>query len=193
MDRPIFRTNKFNTNLPETGTTLLTTAIKTTNHPGVLRIYICLSIAGVVSVRRTYGGVTVSEQLNGGVALTANVAYTFFIPWVEDEQVNLICSTPTFAGSSCADKTGTCNGSPVTLGVGSNTITVTAAGTFTVTLPVGVSGQAISGTATLASSPVTLPENTATDVDSGATTGTFFIVLTGGVITKLQIDEMWRE
>lgn len=193
MDRPIFRANKFNTNLPETGTTILTASIKNTNNPGMLRIYICLSIAGVVSIRRTSGGATVSEQLNGGVALTAGAAYTFYIPWIQGEKIDLICSTPTFAGSSCKDKTGTCNGSPVTLGVGSNTITVTAAGTFTVTLPVGVSGVAQSGTATLAGSPVTLPENTATDVDSGATTGTFFIVLTGGVVTKLQIDEMWRE
>jgi len=57
--------------------------------PCIFRIYCCFSAAGVLSVRRTSGGVTVNEQLNAGSALTANAAYLFDILVDSDESINL--------------------------------------------------------------------------------------------------------
>jgi len=53
--------------------------------------------------------------------------------------------------------TGIASGAPVVLLTpGNNTITVTQAGTFTITLPTGVTGTATSGTATITGSPQSL-------------------------------------
>jgi hypothetical protein len=155
----------------------------------MLRIYISVTIAGVLSVERTYQGVTVTEKLNSGVALVPDAGYLFNLPVVAGETIDLVLSTPV-VGSTCADGTGTCNGSPVTLALGANTITVTAAGTFTVTLGPDITGTATSGTATVAGSPQALVAG-ANVVDTGVTVGTFTITLSGGWINKLQIDESW--
>ena len=60
------------------------------------------------------------------------------------------------AGSTCTltDYTGLTKGSPITLAEGLNTITVTAAGTFTLVLRDGATAVVASGTATVTSSPV---------------------------------------
>lgn len=53
------------------------------------RIYACFDAASVLTVRRTSGATTVSEQLNSGVNLTANAAYMFDIIVRSGEAINL--------------------------------------------------------------------------------------------------------
>lgn len=48
-----------------------------TSTPTLFRTLVCLSVAGVFNVKRTHGGVTVTENLNAGNALVANAAYMF--------------------------------------------------------------------------------------------------------------------
>jgi len=60
-----------------------------TNSPTTFRIYVCFDAAGVLTVRRTSGGTTVSEQLNSGTTLTANAAYIFDVPVESGESINL--------------------------------------------------------------------------------------------------------
>ena len=47
--------------------------------PCIFRVYVVLSVAGILSVQRTNGGTTVAEILNDNVALVANTANTFDI------------------------------------------------------------------------------------------------------------------
>lgn len=62
------------------------------------------------------------------------------------------------SGGVVTDGTGTMTGSPVTLAPGSNTPTVTVAGTFIIDLPIGNSGTATTGGWTITGSPVALVE-----------------------------------
>lgn len=190
MEYPTNRVDVFNTNLPFTGTGFFT-AITPKRTPCLLRVYITVTVAGVLSLSRTKGGVTVTETLNQGNALVAGAAYMFPIAVSETETITLTYSVPP-TGNTCTNNTGTATGSPITLVIGSNTVVVTGAGTFDIALAAGVSGVATSGTATLAGSPVTCAAGATTTVDTGATTGNFTIVITGGVISKLQIDETWN-
>ena len=64
---------------------------------------------------------------------------------------------------TCANGTlGRCTGSPVRLVPGSNTVTITTLGDFTVTMPVGTSASAANGSATLVSNPTTCAAAAAT-------------------------------
>jgi hypothetical protein len=60
------------------------------------------------------------------------------------------------SGGIAVDGTGTMTGSPVYLDIGANTPTVTVAGTFTITLPIGGTGTATTGGWTITNSPVSL-------------------------------------
>ena len=86
---------------------------------------------------------------------------------------NIRFRPPAYTGSPllCTVKngTGTMSGSPVALTIGSNTPTITVAGTFTVTLPKGITGTATTGGWTVTGSPVTLNEGSTTTltVESG--------------------------
>jgi hypothetical protein len=73
-------------------------------------------------------------------------------------------------GCTIANGTGVCN--RIRLLIGSNTVTVTDDGTFTVTLATGVTGTATTGTSTVAGSPQTLVvgENTVTTTGEGTFT-----------------------
>ena len=78
----------------------------------------------------------------------------------------------------CANGTlGRCTGSPVRLVPGSNTVTITTLGDFTVTMPVGTSASAANGSATLVSNPTTCAAAAATTVTS-TSTGTMIITVT---------------
>ena len=57
--------------------------------PTTFRIYATFDVAGVLSIRRTKSGVTVTEQLNAGVTLAANAAYIFDIFVEYDESINI--------------------------------------------------------------------------------------------------------
>ena len=80
---------------------------------------------------------------------------------------------------TCTNGTGIMTGSPVTLVVGANTPTVTAAGTFTVVLPTGSTGTAATGGWTVTGSPQALVAgNNTVTVEAGGT-GTITITLSG--------------
>lgn len=64
-------------------------SITSSFYPSVLRIYASFSASGILSVIRTVNGVSVTEQLNAGNALTANAAYLFDITLDYGETVNL--------------------------------------------------------------------------------------------------------
>ena len=57
--------------------------------PSYLRIYAAFDTAGVLTLQRTSGGTTVSENLNAGNSLVANAAYVFDIITDEGETYNL--------------------------------------------------------------------------------------------------------
>jgi len=79
----------FNTALPAANVDLIGTDIVPTTSPSYLRIYATISVSGILNVMRAVGGVTITEQLNNGVALTANAAYMFAIPWRTGDSINV--------------------------------------------------------------------------------------------------------
>jgi len=70
-------------------TNIFASDLSPTNTPTTFRIYACFDASGVLTVRRTKNATTVSEQLNAGTALTANVAYIFDIIVEAGETINL--------------------------------------------------------------------------------------------------------
>ena len=86
----------FNT-LVTADTAIFASALSPTNVPCTFRIYACFAGAGVLTARRTSGGVSVSEEINSGNALTANAAYIFDIVVDSRETLNLRYSLSTTA------------------------------------------------------------------------------------------------
>lgn len=80
--------NVFNGTLPAQNADLLATSITTKEPVSYLNIYVVLSVAGVFSVKRTRGVVTVSEKMNCGVALGAGCGYAFTIPIGSSDTIN---------------------------------------------------------------------------------------------------------
>jgi hypothetical protein len=89
MDKPVNKSNVFNTALPAIGADLLAADITSLKSPGVFRIYVCIAVAGILTVDRTLAGATVSENLNAGTALVANAGYMFTVSVREAESYNL--------------------------------------------------------------------------------------------------------
>jgi len=85
---PIAKAQIFNTALPAAEAAWLVAAITPTNSPSFLRIYVAVAVAGVLRVARTVGGVTVVENLNHGVNLTANDGYSFDVEWRTGDSIN---------------------------------------------------------------------------------------------------------
>jgi hypothetical protein len=85
---PIAKAAIFNTALPAADNNILGADITPTNSPSYITIYACIAVAGIFRVRRTQGGVTVSENLNGGVNLVANAAYMWTVPWRTGDSIN---------------------------------------------------------------------------------------------------------
>lgn len=85
----ITKARVFDTVLPAANTDLLASNITPTNSPSYIRIYTAFNIAGVLNVMRTVAAATIIEQLNNGVALTANAAYMFTIPWRDGDSINI--------------------------------------------------------------------------------------------------------
>lgn len=71
------------------GANIFGTALSPLRSPTTFRIYACFDTAGLLIVRRTRGGVTVSEQLNSGANLVANAAYIFDIIVQSGDTINL--------------------------------------------------------------------------------------------------------
>jgi len=84
----ISKISLFNTSITA-NTNIFSVDLSPTRSPCIFRIYVCFNASGVLSVVRTKGGVSVIEQLNSGLALTANAAYVFDILVDADESINL--------------------------------------------------------------------------------------------------------
>jgi len=85
---PILKGSIFNT--PVTANiNIFSSDLSPTNSPTTFRIYACFNTGGVLTVRRTKAGTTVSEQLNSGGALSVNAAYMFDIMVESGETINL--------------------------------------------------------------------------------------------------------
>lgn len=83
----------FSTSLPAAESNWLSTGITSTNTPCYLRIYVSVSVAGVLRVVRTIGSTTITENLNSGTALVANSAYMFTIEMRAGDSINIRYST----------------------------------------------------------------------------------------------------
>lgn len=68
---------------------ILSTSLSPTYTPCIFRIYAAFDAAGVLTLRRTSGGATVSEELNSGTVLTADAAHMFDVTVDSGETVNL--------------------------------------------------------------------------------------------------------
>jgi len=70
-------------------TDIFASDLSPTYSPTAFRIYACFNASGVLTVRRTRGGVTVSEQLNSGDLLNADASYAFDIVVESGETINV--------------------------------------------------------------------------------------------------------
>ena len=86
---PLAKAAIFNTALPAIGNDFLVADITPTNTPSFLRIYIAVAVAGVLSIAREAGGVTIIEYLNHNVNLVADSAYMFDTEWRTGDGINL--------------------------------------------------------------------------------------------------------
>jgi hypothetical protein len=86
---PVAKADIFSGALPTAEADWLATAITPTNSPSYLRIYACVSVAGILRVARAIGGTTVTEDLNSGSNLVANSAYMFTVPWRTGDSINI--------------------------------------------------------------------------------------------------------
>ncbi len=91
--------------------------------------------------------------------------------WSDIKTVKTLIGEIASRGGTLTNLTGTATGSPISLVAGTNTVIVTADGTFTIVLPAGSIGRAISGTATVTSSPVALVGGSQTITVSGGGAG----------------------
>lgn len=87
--KPVEEASVFNTALPVAEVDWLVAAITPRNSPSYLRIYVCITVSGILRVARTVGATTVTENLNDGVALVANSAYMFTVEWRTGDSINL--------------------------------------------------------------------------------------------------------
>jgi hypothetical protein len=90
--RPLVKGSVFNQSVTANTnifSTSLTPSLATTNNPSYFRIFACFNASGVLSVVKTKGTTTVTMQLNGGGALSANCLYAFDIIVESGESINL--------------------------------------------------------------------------------------------------------
>lgn len=64
------------------------TPLIATNAPCIFRIYVALSVSGVFSVIRQSSSASTTENMNQGVALTANAGYMFDILVDQSERID---------------------------------------------------------------------------------------------------------
>jgi len=84
---PIAKGSIYNTVIAA-NTDFFTTDISPSNTPTLFLIYVCLSVAGIFSVQRKVGAVTVVENLNAGNPLIAGAGYGFEILVDAGEEIN---------------------------------------------------------------------------------------------------------
>jgi len=85
---PVLKGSIFNTSI-SANTNIFSSDLTPSYSPTLFRIYVCFNAAGVLTVRRTRGGTTVSEILNAGNNLNANCAYMFDVIVESGDSINL--------------------------------------------------------------------------------------------------------
>lgn len=85
---PVLKASIFNT-VVTANTNILSSNISPTYSPTTFRIYATFNTQGILSIVRTRGTTTVTEQLNGGYTLNANAAYAFDVVVEQGETINL--------------------------------------------------------------------------------------------------------
>lgn len=86
---PIQKTLQHNVALPAIGTDLLGASLVPTNTPCSFRITIAVSVSGQLKLDRINGGVEMRTFLNGGIALSESVEYTFDVQVYAGDTINL--------------------------------------------------------------------------------------------------------
>jgi hypothetical protein len=79
----------YSTALPTAGTDILSEDVSPTASPSTLQIYVCVTVAGVLTLARTNDSTTTLELLNCGESLVANSGFIFSVPWRSGDTVNL--------------------------------------------------------------------------------------------------------
>ncbi len=102
----IAKAYRFNTALPVAESDLLAADITPTKSPSYVAVYFIGSVSGILRRARTVGGVTVDENLNSGVALTAGAAYGFVVPWRTGDALNFEYSVTTGTFTIIVDEIG---------------------------------------------------------------------------------------
>ncbi len=92
---PVAKADLFNTALPAAEANWLGSDITPTNSPSYLRIYVCVSVTGILRVARTISATTLTEDLNSGTALVAGAAYLFTVPWRSGDGIDIRYSVTT--------------------------------------------------------------------------------------------------
>jgi hypothetical protein len=92
---PVVKADIFNTALPAAEADWLASDITPTSSPSWIRIYVCVSVAGILRIARTIGATTLTEDLNSGNDLVADAAYMFTVPWRTDDSINIRYSVTT--------------------------------------------------------------------------------------------------
>ena len=103
---PIAKAELFNTAMAAAEDDWLPAAITPTNSPSYLRVYVCTDTDGILRVARTIGGVTITENLNGGNNLNAGASYMFTVPWRSGDEINLRYSVPVTVSRCTIDEIG---------------------------------------------------------------------------------------
>lgn len=84
----IFKGSVFNESVVA-NTNIFDSDLEPTGSYSTFRIYAAFNAAGILIVRRTRAGVTVSEELNSGAALVADAAYMFDILVETGDSINI--------------------------------------------------------------------------------------------------------
>ena len=84
----ILKDSKFNTSVTA-DTNIFSSELSPSYSNTLFRIYACFSAAGVLSVKRTKSGTTVTEKLNSANQLTTDAAYSFDIIVESGETINI--------------------------------------------------------------------------------------------------------
>ncbi|MEM2179072.1 MAG: hypothetical protein QW272_09670 [Candidatus Methanomethylicaceae archaeon] len=86
--KPIQKAAIFNTSI-SANTNIFSSDLTPTNTPCIFRIYAVFDTGGILTVKRTFGATTVSENLYSGNPLVANSAYIFDIAVRSGDSINL--------------------------------------------------------------------------------------------------------
>ena len=86
---PLPKATMFGQTLPAAEGDWLAEDIMAWYQAGYLRIYVCISVAGVLRVARMIEGVTITENLNAGMNLVAGSAYMFTVAFRAGDKINM--------------------------------------------------------------------------------------------------------